>query len=214
MQSPRGPRSRGAVGVANVAGERGGHALADALDRLGILDGPWCPGGRGTDPGIYARRTTVSERVHMRDMRPQPRAKTRCAKPGAKPYRAAVESSLSHRPSAGRRSVLMLARVFGAARRLSAVVDGHGRSPGSRTSRQATPSCIGARDVAQEPRVSLGPVGDARRAMSQENVEIVRRLYERWATGDFSADCLRPRCRVFAHRRTNPGYGGAVGRSR
>jgi ketosteroid isomerase-like protein len=28
--------------------------------------------------------------------------------------------------------------------------------------------------------------------MSQENVEILRRLFERWATGDLSADCFDP----------------------
>ena len=28
--------------------------------------------------------------------------------------------------------------------------------------------------------------------MSQENVEIVRRLFERWATGDLRADCFDP----------------------
>jgi ketosteroid isomerase-like protein len=28
--------------------------------------------------------------------------------------------------------------------------------------------------------------------MSQANVEIVRRLFEQWATGDLSADCFGP----------------------
>jgi ketosteroid isomerase-like protein len=28
--------------------------------------------------------------------------------------------------------------------------------------------------------------------MSQENVEVVRRLFERWATGDLTADCYDP----------------------
>jgi len=28
--------------------------------------------------------------------------------------------------------------------------------------------------------------------MSQENVEILRRLFQRWATGDLRADCFDP----------------------
>ena len=28
--------------------------------------------------------------------------------------------------------------------------------------------------------------------MSQENVEIVRRLFEQWAAGDLTADCFGP----------------------
>ena len=51
---------------------------------------------------------------------------------------------------------------------------------------------MGTRRRRPRAGLSASALGDTRRAMSHENVEIVRRLYERWATGDFTPDAFDP----------------------